>query len=306
VFAAGHLGELTGIVPPEMIDAALEAAGGIEQGRRRLPSRVGPKPLRELFRLVAGPGAVTAGRAVRSGTPVTIIPSPPGAGKTTILIELAIHLLLRADETVTVATPTNRGGADVAARLVRRLAPDSRGKPRVSVRGSALNAILDPATAEAIAASTENAPTIEITTLTGLAIRGSNSPGILVVDEAWRATFADVTKAADPFDQIVLVGDPGQIGPVVTAPTRMWEGSRFAPHMPAPSMFAQPPDSIQVPLRHTFRLGDQGVGIVSPLYDFPFDSPREPRRVETPEGRAAWTVTWVTGGTVGPFWALIV
>lgn len=40
VFAAGHLGELTGIVPPEMIDAALEAAGGIEQRRRRLPSRV--------------------------------------------------------------------------------------------------------------------------------------------------------------------------------------------------------------------------------------------------------------------------
>lgn len=35
----GHLGELTGIVPPEMVDAALEA-GGKEQRRRRLPSRV--------------------------------------------------------------------------------------------------------------------------------------------------------------------------------------------------------------------------------------------------------------------------
>lgn len=36
----GHLGELTGIVPPEMIDAALESAGGKEQRLRRLPSRV--------------------------------------------------------------------------------------------------------------------------------------------------------------------------------------------------------------------------------------------------------------------------
>ena len=38
--AAGHLGELTGIVPPEMVDAALEAAHGKERRLRRLPSRV--------------------------------------------------------------------------------------------------------------------------------------------------------------------------------------------------------------------------------------------------------------------------
>jgi len=40
VYAVGHLGELTTIVPPEMVDAALEAVGGREQRLRRLPSRV--------------------------------------------------------------------------------------------------------------------------------------------------------------------------------------------------------------------------------------------------------------------------
>lgn len=40
VLAPGHLGELTRIVPPEMVDCALEAAGGKEQRLRRLPSRV--------------------------------------------------------------------------------------------------------------------------------------------------------------------------------------------------------------------------------------------------------------------------
>ena len=39
-YAAGHLGELTGIVPPEMVDAALGACGGDEKRLRRLPSRV--------------------------------------------------------------------------------------------------------------------------------------------------------------------------------------------------------------------------------------------------------------------------
>lgn len=39
-FAPGHLGELTRIVPFEMVDAALAEAGSVEQRTRRLPSRV--------------------------------------------------------------------------------------------------------------------------------------------------------------------------------------------------------------------------------------------------------------------------
>ncbi|MFI7064877.1 transposase domain-containing protein, partial [Kribbella sp. NPDC050124] len=40
VFAPGHLGELTQVVPFELVDEALTAAGGREQRLRRLPSRV--------------------------------------------------------------------------------------------------------------------------------------------------------------------------------------------------------------------------------------------------------------------------
>ncbi len=40
VFAPGHLGELTRVVPFDMVDAALEAAGGKERRVQRLPSRV--------------------------------------------------------------------------------------------------------------------------------------------------------------------------------------------------------------------------------------------------------------------------
>jgi hypothetical protein len=39
-FAPGHLGELTQIVPFEMVDAALAETGRREQRTRRLPSRV--------------------------------------------------------------------------------------------------------------------------------------------------------------------------------------------------------------------------------------------------------------------------
>jgi hypothetical protein len=41
VFAPGHLGELTRIVPFELADAVLEEAGAVQRRLRRLPSRVG-------------------------------------------------------------------------------------------------------------------------------------------------------------------------------------------------------------------------------------------------------------------------
>jgi Insertion element 4 transposase N-terminal/Transposase DDE domain len=41
VFAPGHLGELTRVVPFELVDAVLEEAGGRERRLRRLPSRAG-------------------------------------------------------------------------------------------------------------------------------------------------------------------------------------------------------------------------------------------------------------------------
>ncbi|NUK51963.1 IS4 family transposase [Streptomyces lunaelactis] len=41
VFAPGHLGELTQVVPPELVDAVLEETGTRERRLRELPSRVG-------------------------------------------------------------------------------------------------------------------------------------------------------------------------------------------------------------------------------------------------------------------------
>ncbi|MFD7425880.1 transposase domain-containing protein [Streptomyces sp. NPDC059818] len=40
VFAVGHLGELTQVVPFDLVDGALASAGGLQQRVRRLPSRV--------------------------------------------------------------------------------------------------------------------------------------------------------------------------------------------------------------------------------------------------------------------------
>lgn len=58
VFAPGHLGELTGIVPPEMVDAALAEGGGVQRRLRLIPSRV------VVYLLLAG--ALFAGQGWRT------------------------------------------------------------------------------------------------------------------------------------------------------------------------------------------------------------------------------------------------
>ncbi|MFJ9753248.1 transposase domain-containing protein, partial [Streptomyces chartreusis] len=39
--APGHIGELTQVIPPELVDAVVEETGAREKRLRRLPSRVG-------------------------------------------------------------------------------------------------------------------------------------------------------------------------------------------------------------------------------------------------------------------------
>jgi hypothetical protein len=41
VFAPGHIGELTQVIPPELVDAVLDETGARERRLRSLPSRVG-------------------------------------------------------------------------------------------------------------------------------------------------------------------------------------------------------------------------------------------------------------------------
>jgi len=52
VFAPGHLGELTRIVPFDMVDTVLAETGGMQQRVRMLPSRVGVYVRHEALRCI--------------------------------------------------------------------------------------------------------------------------------------------------------------------------------------------------------------------------------------------------------------
>lgn len=69
----------------------------------------------------------------------------------------------------------------------------------------------------------------------------------MVVDEAWQATYADLGALGAFAPQVVCVGDPGQIDPVVTGATRRWADTPTGPHLPAPvALLAAHHDAVSV------------------------------------------------------------
>jgi hypothetical protein len=101
---------------------------------------------------------------------------------------------------------------------------------------------------------------------------------VMVVDESYQATHQQVRSAMANADQVLLVGDPGQIGPVVTVRTDLYAGPT-APHLRAPDVFDRHPDAVVLTLPHTYRFGADTARALAPLYDFTFGSARPPRCV---------------------------
>jgi hypothetical protein len=112
----------------------------------------------------------------------------------------------------------------------------------------------------------------------------SFSADVCIVDEAWQMTYADLGGLGPLSAQVVLVGDPGQIAPVVTGDARRWQNWSAGPQCPAPAaLLAAYPDAVtQLRLPHTWRLGPATTALIQPAFypDLPFTSVRPPRHLQ--------------------------
>lgn len=228
----------------------------------------------------------TAGvlHSVWSGDPLTIVPSPPGAGKTMLVALLAATLADRAGLRVAIAAQTRAQAAEVATRAGRltehvRLAwpkkhpdPDLTGTHATIARRGTLRY---PTTGGGVLVAT--------TARWLLSDPDELAADVMIVDEAWQATYGDVGALGAFASTVVLIGDPGQIDPVVTGPTERWEGSPTGPHVPAPTaLMAAHGDAVSVvTLRHTWRLGPVTTALLQPACypSLPFTSRRPPEHV---------------------------
>lgn len=250
--------------------------------------------------LVPGSPLAQALYQVWAGRSVTVVKSPPGAGKSTMICQAVTQLHKRSDLKVVVATPTRRGAFELANRLGDTLGKAQNGQPQVymGMKANPGEKVGDNV-AESGAVSTL-ARRVCVRTIASCA---SSPPDcdVLVVDEAYQAVFAQVALAAEGAVQLLMVGDPGQIGPVVQSDTSAWAAMSQAPHMRAPEVFEQDQDAFVLRLPSTYRLGQATVDAIAPLYDFEFDSARPERYLTDHQGNVLPEIRPVLVKTTGEF-----
>jgi hypothetical protein len=72
---------------------------------------------------------------------------------------------------------------------------------------------------------------------------------VLFIDEAWQMSWCAFMPLQQVAPRFVLIGDPGQIPPVVPIPAERWETSPRAPHHPAPEVILNDPGISKLALK---------------------------------------------------------
>ncbi|WP_419708021.1 AAA family ATPase [Promicromonospora sp. NFX87] len=243
--------------------------------------------------------------ALWSGDPAVVVDSPPGAGKTHLITNLAEQLHRRAGMSVAIAAQTRAQAYDVANRTARTGAPVTfLGKV-----GAMRPTELEQGVTFASTRSMRPDAGIVVATTARWLVTDPNRwrADVLLVDEAYQMTWADfgaLGALARDTGQVALVGDPGQIDPVVVADTRRWQRWASGPQVPAPAALrAAMGDAVTVlRLPQTWRLGPDTTDLIRALYDLDFTSARPARSVLAPTALpeyAAHPIT-ITSGVADP------
>jgi len=206
--------------------------------------------------------------AIIDGAPLTIVDSPPGAGKTW-LVERAISLAttqLRMN--VCCVAPRASQGFDLVRRLLRGF-----NLPRLQLLISAgrtppadLVGVVDIITDVTAIGS---GPGVVVSTVDKLAIHLPNLPAnlfdLLIVDEAYQLAFKQFVPISSLAPRILLVGDPGQLPPLVRADTARYEIADFRVHWPAPTeLLRRYPRTPRFALPATRRFLQDTVDLIQP------------------------------------------
>lgn len=214
--------------------------------------------------------------AVAAGEPMIVVKAPPGSGKTRLVLDAAAFLRGRRGR-VAITAQTNSQANDICRRLAADFPFDVvRFYSSTGISPEDLGAAVDwvadkkdlPAGPAVVVATTAKWGLIDL----------PEAFDWLLVDEAWQMAAADFMLLGQVAPRFVLVGDPGQIPPVVTVDTQRWATAESPPHVPAPELIlsAQGLATTALALPATRRLPADSAEAVNTFYDFEFESWAQP------------------------------
>ena len=209
-----------------------------------------------------------------------MVKAPPGSGKTYLLLRAVAHARSQ-EQRVAIATQTNAQAKDVCLRLTRDY-------PSVQcvrfARSSADPEDLGPSV-EWVTDTKDLpiGPCVVVANSAKWGLVNLTQPfDVLFIDEAWQLSWADLMPLQQVAGRFVMIGDPGQIPPVVPIVPSRWETAPTPPHRAAPEVIlARGGDLLKLHLPATWRLPHETTAFVRDFYDFDFSAVAQPgtRRV---------------------------
>lgn len=209
---------------------------------------------------------------VRDREALAVVKAPPGSGKTYLLLQ-AVTEAVGTEQRVAVAAQTNAQADDIC----RRLSKEHPGIPTVRLSGTGRSPIdLGDGVRWVVdkSALPRGPAAVVGTTAKWATIQLESSFDVLLVDEAWQMDWADFMLLGQVSARFVLIGDPGQIPPVVSIDVDRWETSPRGPHIPAPDIILEDPSlrsaALSLELPACRRLPHDSVDLIQQFYDFSF------------------------------------
>jgi len=199
-----------------------------------------------------------------------VVDSPPGAGKSTLVVRAAAGLA-ESGEPVMVIAQTNEQVDDLTDRL-------ASAHPDLAVGRLAAGGYLPAprlAGHEKVTVATKAADLEQCAVVLGTAHKWATVSGDLrwpwaIVDEAYQMRSDLLLRVAERFDRALFVGDPGQLDPFSTVDTDRWAGLTWDPMQSAVAVLLRHnPDIAVRTLPVSWRLPASAAPAVSEAF-YPF------------------------------------
>ena len=215
-------------------------------------------------------------RYVTDGGDLGVVKAPPGSGKTSLLLDV-MQAARSKKMRVAVAAQTN----SQVDSICRRFAAMGTGFAIARFAGGSgqPNDLPDSVVWVTETKELPHGPSVVVATTAKWGLVNITDPfDVVMVDEAWQMSWADFMLLGQVAKAFMLIGDPGQISPVVTIDVARWETAPRPPHLAAPEVILGDArlkrEDWSLPA--TRRLPYDATGLVRPFYDFDFGSFAQP------------------------------
>ncbi|MFJ8184363.1 AAA family ATPase [Streptomyces sp. NPDC096105] len=225
-----------------------------------------------------------------------VVDSPPGAGKSTLVVRAALELA-EAGRPLMVVAQTNAQVDDLVLRLAEKNPDLPVGRLHSSDTDPYDKALdgLEQVRTSAKAADLAGLPVVLSTAAKWAHVKNVEPWQHAIVDEAYQMRSDALLAVAGLFERALFVGDPGQLDPFSLVGAEQWAGLSYDPSGSAvTTLLAHNPDLPQHRLPVSWRLPASAAPLVSDAF-YPFT----PFRSGTSHGDRALTLAVPSDGS-GP------